>query len=117
MGTVGCQSHSQFETLENRQMMAVHPVALAVSQAIVDGGLQLRIQGSRKADAIGVSATADGLLITNVRWQTTVTGHFKSIVIRGGRGNDLIALDPALDAPASIWGSAGHDTIVGGAGD
>ena len=117
MEAVVSKSVSLFETLESRQMMAAHPIGLAVSQAIVDGDLQLRISGGRKSDMIGVTATADGLLISNVRWNKTVTGNFTSIVIRGGKGNDLVVVDSTLTIPVAIFGSAGNDTIVGGGGN
>jgi hypothetical protein len=114
---VGTSVRSQFETLETRQMLAAAPVALAVGQAMVDGGLQLQISGGSKSDSIGITPVAGGVSITNTRWQKTVYGNFASIVIKGGKGNDLVKIDPTLTLPVAIHGGVGNDTLLGGGGN
>ena len=103
-----------FESLEPRQLLASTP--LTVVSATTVGGLQLQIHSGNHSDSISVAATPGGLRVTKGAWSTTVTGDFQSIHIRGGKGNDHVAVDPAITIPVSIWGGLGDDTLIGGGG-
>jgi Ca2+-binding RTX toxin-like protein len=98
-------------------MLAAHPVPLTITQVAFNGGTQVQIKGGNKSDTIGINATAGGLLITNTRWQQTILGTFNSVVVRSGKGNDLVVVDPTLTIPVSIYGAQGNDTLKGGSGD
>jgi hypothetical protein len=104
-----------FESLEPRQLLASTP--LTVVPTPTPAGLQLRIESGNKSDSIAVATAPGGLRVTNGTWETTVSGDFKSIHIRGGRGNDHVTVDPAITIPVSIWGGLGDDTLIGGGGD
>src|SRR5258706_7093972 len=106
---------SLLETLEPRQLLAASP--LGVASVWVNGGNQLQITGSKRADTIIVQPSALGFKISNGAWSTTASGAFTSIVVRAGRGNDVVIIDPAITTPASIFGGIGDDTLTGGAGD
>jgi hypothetical protein len=110
------QPLSHLEPLEARQLLTVS-APLTIAQVVVDGGLQLQISGGNKSDSIGVRQISGGLNIGNGIWQTTVLGTFDSIVIRSGKGNDEVAVNPNITIPVSIYGGVGNDTLRGGGGD
>jgi len=103
------------EMLEARQLMSGTP--LSVTQAIVDGGLQLHVSGGNKSDNILIAPTRGGLRISNGKWSKKVGNAFNSIVVRGGKGNDRVQIDASITAPAMIYGGVGDDTLIGGSGD
>jgi hypothetical protein len=104
------------ETLEARQMMAANPLALAVNTAMVNGGLQLRVNGTANADNIVVSPALNGLRVTNGSWTTVVKGAFKSLLVNAGAGSDKVTVSSNVTVPATLFGWKGNDTLVGGAG-
>lgn len=106
---------NSLETLEARQMLAAHP--LGVTTALVNGGLQLRINGTTRSDSITVQAVSGGVQVSNGAWSKTVGGSFDSVAVRGGRGNDRITIDPSITTPVLAWGGIGNDTITGGSGN
>jgi hypothetical protein len=108
-------SRSLLEALEARQLLAASP--LIVTTAWVNGGNQLQITGSKRADYIQVAPTAGGFTVSNGAWNTTVAGVFASIVVHGGKGNDVVIIDPSITTPVSLFGGLGDDTLTGGAGD
>ncbi|MFP2927537.1 M91 family zinc metallopeptidase [Pyxidicoccus sp. 3LG] len=67
-------------------------------------------QVSNTADG-GLSITSDGRTVTLTAEQA------KNAVIRGGEGNDRIAVDADVKANLRIEGGNGSDTLVGGAGN
>src|SRR5436190_1662952 len=103
-----------FETLEGRTLMS--GTALGISEVAYLGGTQLRLQGTEAADAITVSKTAGGLVVSNSGWSQTFGGSYNSLRIDGAGGNDKITLDGSVDLDAILYGGAGNDTLVGGAG-
>ncbi len=105
---------SLIEMLEARQLMSGTP--LSVTQAIVDGGLQLQISGGNKSDNIAIVPTRGGLRVSNGKWSKKVGNAFNSIVVKGGRGNDRVQIDASITAPAMIYGGVGDDTLIGGSG-
>jgi hypothetical protein len=105
------------ENLEPRQLLSSQPIPLTVTTALVDGGVQLQITGGNKSDSIGIKRIDGGINVGNVRWQTVVMGAFDSILVRSGKGNDEVKVDPTLTIPATIYGGAGNDTLRGGAGN
>src|SRR5690349_16497841 len=109
------QSAFLLEGLEARQMLAVHP--LGVVSAWVNGGNQLQITGTKRADYIQVAPATGGLTVSNGAWSTTVSGAFASIVVNAGKANDVVTIDPAITAPVSLFGGLGDDTLTGGGGD
>jgi hypothetical protein len=108
-------SRSLLETLEPRQLLAASP--LGVASVWVNGGNQLQITGSKRADNINVQPAAGGYKVSNGAWSTTISGAFTTIVVRAGRANDIVTIDPAITLPASLFGGIGDDTLTGGAGD
>jgi hypothetical protein len=109
------RSSSIIEALEGRRMLAGSP--LGVGEAAYLGGVQLRLQGTAEADAIIVTRTADGLLVTNGDWSATFGGSYKSLRIDAGAGNDAVTLDPSVDVDAVLYGGAGNDSLTGGSGN
>lgn len=104
------------ENLEGRQMLAANPLALAISQVNTTSGAQLVINGTTKSDNITVSQVAGGIRVANGSWNTTVNGSFSSIVVRGGRGNDRIAVDANVTTRTALYGGRDNDTLIGGSG-
>jgi hypothetical protein len=105
------------ESLEPRQLLAVDPLALAVKTAIVNGGLELRVNGTNAADNIAITAIDGGLKVTNGSFTKSVAGNFKSIRIDAGKGNDTVSIEALISAKATIYRGKGDDTLTGGAGD
>ena len=113
-----------FESLEGRILFAVAPAPAAVTTALVDN--TLLVTGTRKADVIvlGISAadpgvaelrsgpTGEMLLRTFNRFEL-----YDAIVIAGGKGNDLITVDPGLTFSVVLIGGAGKDVLTGGGGN
>jgi hypothetical protein len=120
MNTGNKQSFSSFEALEARQMMT-HTVTVAapvtISTVAYDGGTQLEIDGTTKADNINVSPAVGGFKITEGTWSKTVLGTFNSIVVKTGRGNDVITIDSKVTTPAFLYGGVDNDTLTGGSGN
>ena len=85
-----------FCALEARRLLA--------SSTVVDGVLQ--VNGTSKNDVIVVGGAA------GVQIPDGVT----SILVNGGRGNDVITVDSSVNLPTKIYGSDGDDTITGGFG-
>src|SRR2546423_428890 len=108
-------SHSLFESLETRQLLAASPLAIIPVQ--INGGTQLQISGGKRADHIVVAPVAGGSQISNTAWSTTVNAVFDSILTRAGRGNDVVTIDPAITLPVSLFGGVGDDSLTGGAGN
>ena len=106
---------SLFESLETRQLLAASPLAIIPVQ--INGGTQLQISGGKRADHIVVAPVAGGFQISNGAWSTTVNGAFDSILVRAGRGNDVVTIDPAITIPAILFGGVGDDSLTGGAGN
>src|SRR5256885_1921684 len=66
------------------------PVPLAIAEVAWNGGLQLKITGTKGNDQVGVRRTADGIVVTNVNgWTSTpFTGTYENIYLNPGLGND-----------------------------
>ena len=104
------------EGLEGRTLMAATP--LAVAEVAYQGGLQLRVSGTAKADQITVRQTAGGLEVANATgWAATFAGSYKSLLVNAGVGNDIVTLDESVTVGATLRGGAGNDRLTGGAGD
>lgn len=72
-----------------------------------DGGHQATVTQNRDG---GLTVTSDGRSVTLTAEQA------KNAVIRGGNGNDRIAVDAGVTANLRIEGGAGNDTLIGGGG-
>jgi hypothetical protein len=116
MNTRTNKSFAAFESLEARQLLTASP-ALSISTAAYAGGTQLEIAGTSKADNVNVAPIAGGFKVSNGAWSQNVLGTFNSIVIKTGKGNDKITIDPSITSPAFLYGGVGDDTITGGAGN
>ena len=82
------------------------------------GGNVLDIPGTTGADVIVVARDGTDLVVTtNGVAQRFAASSVALVSAHLGRGNDSIALDDAVTAPASLLGEAGDDTLRGGAGD
>src|SRR5258706_7548756 len=106
---------SLFESLETRQLLAASPLAIIPVQ--INGGTQLQVLGGKRADHIVVAPVAGGFQISNGAWSSTVNGVFDSILVRAGRGNDVVTIDPAITIPAILFGGVGDDSLTCGASD
>jgi len=97
-----------FETLESRQLM---------SAVLVNGTLTVR--GTWRGDDIFVSTDSGGRILVNdngiVRRFTG--SSVRRISVTGGLGDDDIEVSQRIGLPASIFGEAGWDTLVGGSGN
>jgi Ca2+-binding RTX toxin-like protein len=118
---------SRIELLEDRRLFSIH---------LIDGALT--INGGPGNDVINLgigsqlSAPVDGI-DDRYYYQIKINGRLKDIsfsrvqrvIVRGGKGNDAVALfGDAFDGPinplrrgATVFGGAGNDTLFGGIGD
>jgi hypothetical protein len=104
------------EGLEARVLMAAQP--LGVSEVALANGLQLRITGTSAADQITVTQTESGLTVSTASgWSQTFTKNYKSLLIDGAAGNDVITLDPSVTIDAILKGGDGNDGLTGGSGN
>src|SRR4051812_2563224 len=94
------------------------PVPLTIAEVAYNGGVQLKITGSKGNDQIGVARTVDGIVVTNTNgWTSTpFTGTYANIYVNAGLGNDRVTIDASITEPTQLFGSEGNDTISGGAG-
>ena len=111
------------ECLEERSLLAAHLTAS------LSGGL-LRIEGTARADTIVVREIHNHISVDGIdikvggREQASVAAaSVRRITIYGNGGNDRIFLNSEathgqqpLRMPVAVWGGAGNDLIVGGAG-
>ena len=95
--------------------MAAQPVGVAEISAA--GGLQLRVTGTGGNDQITVMQSASGLVVSAGGWSGTYARSYKSLLIDGGAGNDIITLDPSVTVNAILKGGAGNDSLNGGSGN
>lgn len=103
------------EALEGRTLFAAAP--LGIAEVAVDGGTQLQITGTNKADNIAITQTASGLKVAAVGFEQTLTGIYKSIKVNAGAGNDRVTVDNSVVTNVVLYGGAGNDTLTGGAGN
>jgi Ca2+-binding RTX toxin-like protein len=98
-----------FESLEFRSML----------NATLDGAGVLSVSGSTSSDIIAVSAAGANIVVTiqpeNFN-QSFAAASINRIVINGDSGNDLVRIDQAVTANATINGGDGNDTLTGGGG-
>jgi hypothetical protein len=94
------------------------PVPLMIAEVAYNGGVQLKITGTKGNDQIGVARTADGIVVTNTNgWtSTSYTGTYANIYVNAGLGNDRVTIDASITESTQLFGSEGNDTISGGAG-
>src|SRR5687767_4234418 len=94
----------RFESLENRQMMAVAAAALQSNGLLV-------IQGTNGSDVILVRE--QGSQITVEGWRTPFdAARVKVVAVVAGAGNDAVL--NATSKPSIVWAGAGDDFVVGG---
>jgi Ca2+-binding RTX toxin-like protein len=101
---------ASLEPLESRRLLSV---------TVYNNGGTLYIEGDANNNWISVSRSG-GLLWVNIVGDPYVH-HFNEdyvydIHIRGGAGNDTLAISPGITEDAEIWGGPGADYIVGGGG-
>jgi Ca2+-binding RTX toxin-like protein len=109
-------AEASMEDLEARMLMAAQP--LGVAELAVNGGLQLRITGTSGNDQITVVQSASGLVVSSsAGWSQTFSKTYKSLLIDGGAGNDVITLDPTVTTDAVLKGGDGNDGLTGGSGN
>lgn len=103
------------EALESRIALSASPLSISVLPT--DGGNELLIKATPGNDRLRIRPLANGLALSNGAFSTTLSGSYKRLTIRAGRGNDSIVLHRALRIDAVIYGEAGADTLVGGSGN
>ncbi len=104
------------EVLEARDLFAIG--GLVLSEAMVNGAMQLRIQGTSASDQIRVWRVSNSLRITSGKFSATRSASdYGSLRINGGAGNDSIVISGSVNTPAIVYSASGNDTIVGGAGN
>jgi hypothetical protein len=94
---------------------------LSASPAHLDHRGVLRVLGTGHDDVITISPDAqqagDIDVAVNGKVTTFQASQVQKIMAWGGRGNDVVDLDPSLNQPATLVGGAGNDSLVGDAGD
>jgi hypothetical protein len=114
-------SHGRFRPQVEPLAERVLPAVTAIFSAAAG---QLRVIGDDQANTVVVSRDAAGTIFVNngavaIQGDPGATvANTRSIMITGGGGNDILALDEtggALPA-ASIFGGTGNDTLTGGSG-
>jgi Ca2+-binding RTX toxin-like protein len=105
------------EHLEQRRMLAAHPVG----SAAVDTAGALVINGTNKRDVITVApnATDAAKLDVTINGSTTtfnLVDILAGIRCSGGKGHDDIRLDAGVTLDSVLSGGAGNDILVGGSG-
>jgi Ca2+-binding RTX toxin-like protein len=65
-------------------------------------------------DALAYKAVVNGVVALRARFAVDTKPEDKIIGVKGMGGDDVITVDPALDARGFISGGEGSDTIVGG---
>jgi Ca2+-binding RTX toxin-like protein len=112
------------EGLEERTLFAATPAPAVVTVAVVENTLQ--ITGTRKADVITVGVNALDPNLIEVRsgaaGETLLRAFnrfelYDAIVIAGGKGNDVLTVDPGVTFSVVLLGDAGKDVLTGGGGD
>ncbi|HYE19796.1 MAG TPA: calcium-binding protein [Tepidisphaeraceae bacterium] len=82
----------------------------------------LYVEGTHRADVISLTVGANRSIVVAVNSdvRTYAPGDFRSVVINGGRSDDLISVGSerrAIVHSVLAWGGLGHDTIQGGQGN
>jgi hypothetical protein len=90
---------------------------VVVPLSISPDGATLRISGTTANDQIVISQVGQNFTIANGSWQTSVSGNFTKLVVRGNGGNDSITLDASITEAADLYGAAGNDSLTGGSGN
>jgi hypothetical protein len=107
---------AMIEALEGRALMAAAP--MSAIELAVQGGTQVRVNGTAAADQINVSVSGSLLKITATGYSKTFdVDGVKSIEVNGGSGNDQIIVADSVTIDTYLYGGLGNDTITGGAGD
>ena len=98
----------------------------AIKARVVDG--TLRVSGTPFADQIALRVSPDRTQLQvdagddGTADATFDLNSFNAIVVKAGRGNDLVRLDTANGAfttgtPTFVYGGKGDDTLIGGSGN
>ena len=106
--------------------VSVVPAAL-LADPLRPGQNALFVGGTAAADAIGVDRRGTSQYDVGVLsfpagqsptlWTGTFSGLIGRVVVYGGAGNDVIAVDNNLKADAWEYGGAGNDVLIGGGGN
>ena len=112
------------EVLELRTLFAAAPAPAVVTAAVIDN--VLHVVGTRKADVVTVGINAQDPFVAEVRsgaaGETLLFAFnrfelYDAVVIAGGKGNDVLSVDPALTFSVVLIGDAGKDALTGGGGN
>lgn len=106
------------EGLEGRQLMAAGAMRVRVQELVTDAGVELVIQGSRRADIINIQdngTSAAGNISVNIAngQAYTSTRAVTSIVVRGGLGRDQVR----YDLTGTLTSARSAVIALGGGGD
>ena len=105
------------EALEHRTLFASDAITAAI-----DGAGVLEVTGTNGSDQIYVvfnlsDETMLDLSVNGEVVQSFPVADVTSIQMNGGRGQDLLFVDPMLAIPASLFGGNGKDALSGGGGN
>jgi Ca2+-binding RTX toxin-like protein len=111
----------------NYQGAASGPVTEQVQQATLQadplfpGQLALFVGGSAGNDTITINRDSQNryqvVVASAGLWQGAFTGPVSRVVAYGGAGNDVIAVNNAVQVAAWLYGGAGNDVLSGGGGN
>jgi Ca2+-binding RTX toxin-like protein len=97
----------KLESLESRLPLAAELTAEGI----------LNVTGTKKSDRISVVLyETDVVVKVNKQSHTFALASITYVNVLGLKGNDGIAIDPAISIPASILGGTGNDRMQGGSG-
>lgn len=77
----------------------------------------LWVSGTSGDDQIRIARDGRSWSLSNHGWTTRLHGMPRSIYLKANAGDDRVTLDTSVHIPASLYGNAGHDTLVGGSGN
>ncbi len=118
---VGIVDIGAFETQNKAGTAFLQPDPLHPGQNM------LIVLGTPDADAIGVDRFGNDRYAVGILsfpsgkcptfFGATFAGPISRVVVHGGEGNDLIAVDNDLKADAWLYGDGGNDVLIGGGGN
>lgn len=102
------------QSLEARTMMAATPSTL--EWVPTAGGTELRVTGTSGNDRINVKLFDGRWQISNQTGWSKMLKPTAKLTIKGGTGDDFIAIAPTITSAVALHGEDGADKLYGGSG-